>query len=735
MHAQNATTFKHNNLVSYLAFACFFLSGAASVSYETIWLRQAMTYFGVITPVLSCVLSVFMAGLGIGTWLAGKLTRRLSVRKTIYCYAFLELVIGIYALAIPALFRWGFDVLLHTGQGQSAFYLFMSFLVITVILLPISTLIGCTFPLLMHFLRSFRDERNNFGFLYFANLIGAVMGCIFPLLTIEIVGFNQSILVTAVLNYFVAAMAFLAAKLTTDWETKDPASAPVAPVAVEDRKIKSSHAILLFTFGLVTMGSEVMWIKALIPVVKTGVYSFAYVLCIYLLANAAGAKYYISQKGKGESKGQKRIITFLAASALLPVIGTSSMFLGALLSIISLVGVCFCLGFLTPKLIDDVADNNAYQASKAYFCNFIGCILGPILAAYFMFPYLGVKLTLIAFAVLLLIVCYSLLNIGKKGLIAFLILLVPAYGLEDLEMVIQKEGVLYRDNVGYIGGATVANGQKMLLVNGLGMTKLATVTKVMSHLPLAMHPNPKSALVICFGMGTTVRSLAAWPQLENITTVELSKGVTQTFSYFYKDAEKVIKDPRVHIVVDDGRRFLNYTDQKFDMVTIDPPPPVYASGSGLLYTDEFFKLIKTRMTEGGVVQKWIYIPEHSIMYQVTASATVNAIKRNFKYVRIYNSMEDIGYHVIASDAPLPDLDADALVAKLPLTAQQDIMEWHPDQTIQQMAAHLVQVADTSKVISSAFDNIYMSDDMPYNEFAALRALGFFLPKANPQPMF
>lgn len=734
MHAQSATMFKHNSIVSYLAFACFFLSGAASVSYETIWLRQAMTYFGVITPVLSCVLSVFMAGLGIGTWLAGKLTRRLNVRSTIYCYALLELVIGIYALAIPALFRWGFDILLHTGQGQSAFYLFVSFLVITLILLPISTLIGCTFPLLMHFLRSFRDERNNFGFLYFANLIGAVMGCIFPLVTIEIVGFNQSILVTALLNYIVAAMAFIAAKLTANWQAHEPATAPVELMAPEDKKIKSSHAILLFTFGLVTMGSEVMWIKALIPVVKTGVYSFAYILCIYLLANAAGAKYYISQKDKGESKGQKRIVTFLAASALLPVIGTSSIFLGALLSIISLVGICFCLGFLTPKLIDDAADNNAYQASKAYFCNFIGCILGPILSAYFLFPYLGVKLTLIAFAVLLLVVCYSLLGIGKKGLVLFLILLVPAYGLEDLEMAIQKDGVLYRDNVGYIGGATVNDGKKMLLVNGLGMTKLATVTKMMTHLPLVLHPNPKSALVICFGMGTTVRSLTAWP-LDNITTVELSKGVTQTFPYFHSDAERVLKDPRVHIVVDDGRRFLNYTGQKFDMVTIDPPPPVYASGSGLLYTDEFFKLIKSKLNEGGIVHKWIYIPDHSIMYKVTTNATVNAIKRNFKNVRIYNSIDDIGYHVIASDVPLPEMDAAWFISKLPVSAVQDILEWHPGQTIEEIAALSVKEIDPNELLDSAYDGIFMSDDMPYNEFAALRAMGWFIPKANPRPLF
>lgn len=734
MHAQSATTFRHNNLVSYLAFACFFLSGAASVSYETIWLRQAMTYFGVITPVLSCVLSVFMAGLGIGTWLAGKLTQRLSVRKTIYCYALLELVIGIYALAIPALFRWGFDVLLHTGQGQSAFYLLMSFLVITVILLPISTLIGCTFPLLMHFLRSFRDERNNFGFLYFANLIGAVAGCVFPLITIEIVGFNQSILVTALLNYIVAAMAFVAAKLTTEWEAEDKTVATAAPVATSDKKIKTSQAVLLFTFGLVTMGSEVMWIKALIPVVYTGVYSFAYVLCIYLLSNAAGAKYYISQKDKGDSKAYKRIITCLAASALLPVIGTATIFLGALLSILSLVGVCFCLGFLTPKLIDDAADNNAYQASKAYFCNFVGCILGPILAAYFMFPYLGVKLTLIAFAVLLLVVCYTLLGIGKKGLIMFLILLVPAYSLEDMETEIKKNGVLYRDNIGYIGGATTADGQKTLLVNGLGMTMLSTVTKMMTHLPLALHPHPKSALVICFGMGTTVRSMTAWP-LDNITSVELSKGVTQTFHYFHSNADAVLKDPRVQVVVDDGRRFLNYTDKKFDVVTIDPPPPIYSSGSGLLYTDEFFKIIKTRMTEGGIVQKWIYLRHNNPLYNVTANATVNAMKRNFKHVRVYNSIEDIGYHVIASDAPLPELDTEAMVNRLPAPAVSDILEWHQDQKIEEIVANLLKPADTSKVLSAEFDGIYMSDDMPYNEFSALRAHGMFMPKSNPQPFF
>src|SRR5262249_55809825 len=123
-------------------------------------------------------------------------------------------------------------------------------------------------------------------------------------------------------------------------------------------------------------------------------------------------------------------------------------------------------------------------------------------------------------------------------------------------------------------------GTKALLVNSVGMTSLTPITKFMVHLPLMYHKGPaQSVLVICFGMGTTYRSALSWDV--DTTAVELIPDVPKAFGYYHADAAEVVKNPKGRIVIDDGRRFLNRTQEKYDVVVIDPPPPIEAAGSSL----------------------------------------------------------------------------------------------------------------------------------------------------------
>ena len=122
---------------------------------------------------------------------------------------------------------------------------------------------------------------------------------------------------------------------------------------------------------------------------------------------------------------------------------------------------------------------------------------------------------------------------------------------------------------------------KQLFVNGIGMTALVSVTKMMVHLPVLTHQGtPRSALVICFGMGTAFRSLCSWGL--DTTAVELVPSVRDAFGYYFDDAADVLRQPNRRILIDDGRRFLKRTDQRYDIITLDPPPPVEAAASGLL---------------------------------------------------------------------------------------------------------------------------------------------------------
>src|ERR1700746_2322009 len=90
----------------FMPFVLFFflVSGFCSILYELIWLRLAMAQFGVTSALVSIVLSVFMAGLGFGSWASGRLIRKLEGRigfPALRLYAVVELLIGFSALVVP----------------------------------------------------------------------------------------------------------------------------------------------------------------------------------------------------------------------------------------------------------------------------------------------------------------------------------------------------------------------------------------------------------------------------------------------------------------------------------------------------------------------------------------------------------------------------------------------------------------------------------------------------------
>ena len=110
-------------------FLFFFVSGFCSILYEIIWLRLAMAQFGVTSALVSIVLSMFMAGLGLGSWGSGRLLRKYGNRLTVPAlrlYALTELLIGVSAILVPLQLRWGRALLERTSLSSSAAYYWAS---------------------------------------------------------------------------------------------------------------------------------------------------------------------------------------------------------------------------------------------------------------------------------------------------------------------------------------------------------------------------------------------------------------------------------------------------------------------------------------------------------------------------------------------------------------------------------------------------------------------------------
>src|SRR5208283_4324833 len=279
-------------------FVFFFVSGFCSILYEIVWLRLAMAKFGVTTALVSIMLSVFMAGLGVGSWIAGLLVRRYGDRlrfSPLRLYALGELLIGISAMVVPLQMVWGNRLLERMADRaplSSGTYYLLSGGWLALSLVPWCACMGATIPLAMFAIRrhGYDDSQRSFSFLYLANVLGAVAGASIPLLLIELYGFHETLRIGASLNALIAASAFA----LTMGRAKRPAA--VAPEAAEKPSTRVENGriilVLLFTSGLVTMGMEVIWIRLFTPYVGPVVYSFAEILAAYLLATFAGSRVY-----------------------------------------------------------------------------------------------------------------------------------------------------------------------------------------------------------------------------------------------------------------------------------------------------------------------------------------------------------------------------------------------------------------------------------------------------------
>jgi spermidine synthase len=257
-------------------FVFFFISGFCSILYELIWLRLAMAGFGVTTAMVSTVLSMFMAGLGLGSWVGGRLARRWhGTFPALRLYALAELLIGVSAIAVPHELAWGRDLLRGLGSSSSFAYYLFSGAWVALALVPWCACMGATFPFAMLSIRSSyqREAPRSFSYLYLANVLGAATGATLPLLLIEIFGFHGTLRIGAALNALLAAGAFAVTIRGPLAARNVPAESP------RDLAVRTTSSprllVLLFGTGLCSMALEVVWIRQYTPYLGTVVYALA----------------------------------------------------------------------------------------------------------------------------------------------------------------------------------------------------------------------------------------------------------------------------------------------------------------------------------------------------------------------------------------------------------------------------------------------------------------------------
>ena len=469
---------------------------------------------------------------------------------------------------------------------------------------------------------------------------------------------------------------------------------------------------------------EVVWIRQFTPYLGTMVYAFALILAIYLVSTFIGSKIY-RRWIKNHIAEPQLIWVGLGVAPMLSLAAADPQFriFTSLRPFIGIVPLSMVLGFITPMLVDRWSSGSPDRAGSAYAANVAGCILGPLLSGFLLLPFLGEHWVtcIYAFPWLALRLNPRWLRAGVRrpqSIVAYALAsmaLVVAFVGDDFESQFWEPEVR-RDNTATVVAITTFSG-KQLLVNGVGMTSLNPITKVMAHLPMALlNHTPQNSLNICFGMGTTFRSLVSWGV--PATAVELVPSVPHMFSYYHADGAKVLQSPFAKVVIDDGRRYLERTTEQYDVITIDPPPPIEAAGSSMLYSKEFYVLIKQRLREDGILQQWL--PEGD---PVVRSAVARALYESFPYVRVFQYYSEFGFQFIASRQPIPNRTGAELLQRMPEAAVRDLVEWPFRPNAEgELDFVLQKEISISKLLDSDPNQPAMRDDHPVNEYVILRRL-------------
>jgi spermidine synthase len=717
---------------------CFFLlSGFCSILYEIIWLRIAMAQFGVTTAMVSLVLSAFMIGLGLGSWGSGIVVRKYGAQAqfpALRLYALMELLIGVSAIAVPFQLLWGRELLLKTVRemslSSSAYYL-PSGIWLAITLVPWCICMGATFPFAMAAIKQDRNPKaaRSFSYLYLANVLGATAGAVVPLFLIELFGFQRTLHISAVLNLLLAASAFCLSLVRKRSPVVETLNETRAMLKRSESGVFSDKALLwlLFGTGLTSMGAEVIWVRLYTPSLSTVVYAFAAILGMYLLAMDLGSWFY-RRTNRGDILESGPLWIVLGVSVLVALLSADPRVrVSAILRVVlGIMPFSWMVGFITPAIVDRFSRGDPDRAGRAYAINIVGCVLGPLVSGFLLLPLAGERLALCAFAL-----PWFLTGLKYRPILSFRNLVASPYVLSSCILMLGSMAVAFstkgfeeqyeprevrRDSTATVVATGTGLG-KSLLVNGIGITSLTPITKMMVHLPNAFLPRPpRSGIVVCFGMGTTHLSMLSWGI--HSTAVELVPSVPDLVTFFHPNAAALMRSPLSHVVIDDGRFYLERSSEQYDVITIDPPPPVAAAGSSLLYSKEFYSIARRHLRPGGILQQWF--PGGNLA--VTASVA-RALGESFPYVRAFNSVEGWGIHFLASMTPIPNLSASELAEKLPPDAARDLMEWGPSSSPQQQFEIVLSHELSLAALIQEGPNVpALQDDRPVNEYFILRRL-------------
>lgn len=754
---QIGPSYKDNYLNLFIA---FLLSGMSGLIYQIVWVRMLTRYLGSTTASTSVILCVFMCGLSMGAYFGGKFANR--IKKIIITYIIIEISIAVTAMLSTFIIIAGFGnfyIKSYEIFGNSQLLLLIAKIIFTVIcLIPSTILMGATLPLLVKFITNTNyGYQKGLGWLYSINTLGAVIGVfIAGFILIGFFGETSSLLIAVMLNLIAALFASRLEKQITKDKLKQVKETKrnIDNISVYPKKIRFWSKTVIFISGFTALSYEIIWTRYLTLPLRTSIYAFSLMLGLFLLGIALGS--WISTRLNISIK--RPVFTFSCIEIVigfLTIIGLvlykyigiysqgymTGSYIGIVTCIIMVFPVAIAFGWQFPIIVRCCISNLSLpggESGRAYSINTVGSIIGSIATGFLLIPFIGAENTLKILAIVNLLIGCLILHLcprsekGKAGfripvfITSFIVIFFLAGNtskivtLERLRALSGPKTQLYSFKEG-IAGTTAAAGvpgnhlERHLLINGQGMTKLISETKLMAHIPMALSGTPKSVLVICFGMGTTLRSAHKHSKKTiKIDGVDIVPNVFDSFKYFHSDSENIVSAPNIKLHSDDGRNFLLVNKNKYDVITIDPAPPIYSAGTVNLYTKEFLELCKERITNNGVVCLWLPPAPMSELLMIMKTF-VNVFPGSSLWGGIRNS----GFFLIGGHRSMKQTEKSLNDLAERLINIPDLHEWektyHNKNVIK--AIYLLDPEQFHNIVLNAKE---ITDDRPYTEFPLWR---------------
>ncbi len=637
-------------------FVLFFASGCAALIYELVWFHLVQLVVGASSISMAVLLMSFMGGMALGSALLPRLVGQ--PRHPLRVVAALEAGIGGLGIMIPLalpLVRYAYVELAGYGYAN----VLLRALVCAIVLLPPTVLMGATLPAIARWRAGLGGKAGDIGFLYMANIAGAAFGT--ALAGFYILRVYDTVIASGVAVTINGVVALAALAIARRVPHHPPVETPADQSRVEDAATRSDTTAVYVAAalsGLTALGAEVVWTRQLSLLFGASVYTFTLILATFLtglgLGSLAGSV--IARRTTSAAMAFARcqialalaiafaawmIVTVLPtwqptytflprirSSAWLTFAFDSARCLAAMLPATFLWGASFPLALAAAASPSDPARS----VSRVNAVNTIGALLGALLFTLFGVPYLGsqhAQQVLVALAVLTTMVLL------RRASSSWVLLSVAVASLPIVRFVPPTPGglIAYGRSVSswssikkylYLSEGATASiavtedvaGAKQFHIAGKveasNMDVDMRLERMLGHLPALLHPNPRTILIVGVGAGVTAGALAVHPEVERLVICEIEPRVPESARlYFGAENHHVFESPKVKLVFDDARHFLQTTREKFDIITSDPIHP-WVRGAATLYSEEYLQLVRAHLNPGGVVTQWVPLYETNV---------------------------------------------------------------------------------------------------------------------------